>query len=404
MSAGELRTGVERLVVDPALVNLGSRVGLLTNHTGVMPDLSRNVEALLHVGVPLVALFSPEHGLWGTTEAGYSADTGPDEATGLPVIDVYRRQGDDLATCLAAQRLSHLLVDLADVGTRFYTYVWSLFDVLVAAARLDLPVTVLDRPNPLGALPREGPGVSDSCRSFVGRVNVPIVHGLTPGELARYVNRHDVPELAGRPAPLGVIALSGWQRDTPIGDLGHPWVPPSPNIPTPATALVYPGICLLEGTNVSEGRGTAAPFQLIGAGWLDERLAPALNERALPGVRWRPVRFAPGYTAAPGGAPQPLAQKWSGQTVNGVMLHITSPDVEPVRTGVTLLQVLAELYPQFAFRPGVGGHPPFIDLLWGSDVLRTRLTQLDYQELLDASPSPARAHSSDLLYPATGRR
>ena len=404
VSAGELRTGVQRLVTDPTLADLGPRVGLLTNHTGVLPDLSRNVEALLRAGVHVVALFGPEHGLWGTAPAGHSESTSLDSATGLPVIDIYGRQGDDLARRLAAQRLSHLVVDLADVGTRCYTYIWSLFDALVAAATLDLPVTVLDRPNPISRLPPEGPGVADSCRSFVGRVNLPIVHGLTPGELARHVNRRDVPKLAGRPASLDVIEMTGWDRDRPLSHPVLPWVPPSPNIPTPATAVAYPGICLVEGTNVSEGRGTTSPLRQIGAGWVDDRLAAALNERALPGVRWRQVRFAPGYAADPGGAPQPVGHKWSGQTITGVMLHITGPDIEPVRTGVTLLQVLADLYPQFAFLPGVSGRPPFIDLLWGSDVLRTRLTELDYQELLDASPAPASPDPSDLLYPTAGRR
>lgn len=372
-----METGVMRVCADPALLDLGpgARVGLFTNFTGTMPDLTRNVEALRAAGIPLVALYGPEHGLWGSAPAGESEPSGDDEATGLPVLDTYRKKDDDLDALLAAQRLTHLLVDFQEVGVRFYTYLWTLYDVMAAASRLGLPIVVLDRPNPLAAYGPAGPGMAPGISSFVGRVGIPLITGSTIGELARHFDA----QYLGGDVDLTVVDVVGWDRTAKPAWEG-PWVAPSPNMPSIATAIAYPGTCFFEGTHASEGRGTTAPFLQVGAPWMDGELTDVLRRAELPGVTFREVQFVP------------TSSKHQGARCRGTALHLTDPTVyEPLRTGITMLQTVARLYPDdfTTLAPYTPGGSPFLDLLWGSPVLRENLTTMTFDELLAASPTPS---------------
>jgi uncharacterized protein YbbC (DUF1343 family) len=351
-----VRTGAQRLAEDPGLVPDG-RLGLITNFTGVLPDLTPTSVALRAAGLPLTALFGPEHGLRGTAQAGESEAEGVDPDTGLPVFDTYQRK--DAALDELFTGVDVLVFDIQDIGTRFYTYVWTMYDCQQAAARLGKPFVVLDRPNPLGGVRVEGPMLQPGFESFVGRAPIPLRHGLTVGELARQLGT------------ATVIEVEDWDR-TPTGT-GLPWVPPSPNMPTPDTALVYPGTGLFEGTNLSEGRGTTRPFETIGAPYVDDRFVPALRACELPGVIFRRTWF------------EPVFSKYAGRPVSGVQLHVVDADAfEPVRTALTMLRVLNDLYPDdFALRPS-------LDLLWGSDSLRKALEAGDDPvELLPPATTPA---------------
>ncbi|MFI0806499.1 exo-beta-N-acetylmuramidase NamZ family protein [Streptomyces echinatus] len=387
--------GIARLHASPGRAGPG-RLGLVTNHTGVLPGLRPAAPALLEAGVRLVALFGPEHGLHGTGQAGESEAARTDPATGLPVHDTYRCGGERLDALLLGSGVDALVYDLQDVGARCYTYVWTMFDLMVSAARTGVRFVVADRPNPLGGLVSEGPLLDEAWASFVGRAAVPVRHGLTCGELALHLNTSAVPRAAGRAAELTVIEAAGWRRAMDARATGLPWIAPSPNIPTPATAAVYPGTCLFEGTNLSEGRGTTQPFEIVGAPYVDARFAPALAELGLPGVHFRDLRFVPAF------------HKHAGRPLRGVQLHVTDREAfAPVRTAVAMLAVLWRLYPDdFAWHTADGGaedtgHRHFVDLLWGSDRLRRTVDAGDDPRPLCAPPAPPGRWAGDdlLLYP-----
>jgi len=337
----------------------GKRIGLVTNMTGVDRQLRSNVDLLAaHPGWTLAALFGPEHGVRGDAQAGVAVENARDAATGLPVYSLYGKTHEPTPDMLAG--LDILVFDIQDIGARFYTYPYTLASVLRAAKREGMTVVVLDRPNPIGGIWVEGPILDpEKYASFVGMFEIPIRHGMTIGELARLFN-----EEYGIGAQLHVVPMTGWQRDDDARSSDAlPWVMPSPNMPTPETALVYPGTGLLEGTNLSEGRGTTRPFEIIGAPFIDaQQLADALNAQALPGVRFRPLRFTPTFS------------KHAGESCGGVQLHITDRQIfRPVRTGIALLLTLRQLHPhEFAFNPG---EPPFFNRLVGNGWLREAIEQ-----------------------------
>ncbi|MGW8951288.1 exo-beta-N-acetylmuramidase NamZ family protein [Streptomyces sp. NPDC055709] len=347
-----LRTGFERLSADGYRLLSGERVGVVTNPTGITRD-ARHIVDVMHADdrVDLVAVFGPEHGFRGTAQAGGSEGRYDDPATGLPVYDTYLKSGQPLADIFTASGVGTIVFDIQDAGARFYTYIWTLYDCMEAAALAGKRLVVLDRPNPVTGRAALGPVLDKAFATFVGREPIAQAHGMTVAELARLFNG----EFLATPVELDVVPMSGWRRDEFYDATGLPWVPPSPNMPTPDTALVYSGTCLFEGTNLSEGRGTTRPFELLGAEGIDRAWAEAANALELPGVRFREAYFAPTFS------------KFQGKTVGGVQLHVHDRDVfDPVRTGIGLLVTAKRSWSGFAWRSD-----NWIDKLTGSTRVRT---------------------------------
>ncbi|WP_369143343.1 exo-beta-N-acetylmuramidase NamZ domain-containing protein [Streptomyces sp. R44] len=349
---GRVRTGFERLAADGYALLAGERVGIVTNPTGITPD-ARHIVDVMHADerVDLVAVFGPEHGFRGTAQAGGSEGRYDDPATGLPVYDTYLKSGQPLADVFTASGVDTVVFDIQDVGARFYTYIWTLYDCMAAAAVAGKRFVVLDRPNPATGRAALGPVLDRAFATFVGREPIAQAHGMTVAELAALFNA----EFLASPVALETVRMTGWRRSEFFDATGLPWVPPSPNMPTPETALAYSGTCLFEGTNLSEGRGTTRPFELLGAEGVDRRWAEAANALGLPGVRFREAYFAPTFS------------KFQGKTVGGVQLHVHDREsFDPVRTGIGLLVTARGSWSGFAWR---ADH--WIDKLTGSTRVRT---------------------------------
>jgi uncharacterized protein YbbC (DUF1343 family) len=337
----------------------GRQIGLISSASGVTHNLRSNVDALQRApDVHLAALFGPEHGFQATAADGAAVGSTVDPRTGLPVYSLYGEVRKPTSDMLAG--LEVLIFDIQTVGVRFYTYITTLLYAMQAAAEHGLAFIVCDRPNPIGGEILEGPLLEHGFESFVGPGPLPIRHGMTVGELARFFNY-----AWGVGCDLTVVPCMGWKRAMWFDDTRMPWVPPSPAIPWPETAIVYPGTCLVEGTNLSEGRGTALPFHLVGAPWIDgQRLAKAMNHLDLPGVRFRPVTF------------QPAADKWAGRCCGGVQLHVTQRgNFRPVTIGLYVLATARALYQdEFAYcKSGENAGRLHIDLLIGSAKVRQAL-------------------------------
>jgi len=366
--------GIEVLLRERAGDLQGRRIGLVTNMTGVDRALRSDIDLLAaRRDIQLVALFGPEHGVRGDVQAGGHVDSSRDAATGLPVHSLYGEHREPTPDMLRGIDL--LLFDIQDVGARFYTYPYTLANVLRAARREGIPVWVLDRPNPVGGLKVEGPVLEPAQASFVGMFPIPVRHGMTIGELARLFNGE-----FGIGADLTVVPMRGWRRGDAEPGGAMPWVPPSPNMPTRDTALVYLGTALLEGTNVSEGRGTTRPFETLGAPFVDGRqLADALNALGLPGVRFRPTAFTPSFS------------KHQGRACGGVQIHVTDRDAFlPFRTGLAVVKALHDLYPEaFRFQSDApGATPGFFDKLAGNAWLRPAIERGDTLDAMQARWQP----------------
>jgi len=324
---GRVRLGIEVLLSDSVHLIRGKRVGLITNHSGITPDGRSSID-LLHRArdVRLTALFAPEHGIRGQAAAGERIATTVDSATGVPVYSLYGETRVPSAEML--KDVDVLLYDIQDVGARVYTFQWTMALSAEAAGKLGRPFIVLDRPNPVRGDAVEGGVLDSTFRSFVGQFPVALRYGLTPGELLRYlVGTGQVK------ADIKVVPMSGYRRDMWWEETGLPWRNPSPNIRTPDAALLYTGTVLVEGTNLSEGRGTAFPFQLIGAGWLNDAgaIARELNRRRIPGV----VFDSTIVTVEEG-------QKWGGQRIPMIAIAVSDRmEVRPYRIG---LELLREIY------------------------------------------------------------
>lgn len=386
-TAARLTTGLTRLVREPDMVE---RVptAMCSNYTSVTDDLQRGVDAVRAVGVDVRCILAPEHGYWGSVQAGEDVGDDVDERSGLRVLDTYKVSGRNLDQLVNGTGVRQILFDLQDIGTRFYTYTWTLFDLLCTAARTGVRIVVLDRPNPLGGQMRLGPGLLPEYSSFVGRVSIPLQHGLSMGELARWFNAVYVPEQVGATANLEVIAMSHWDRSAAQAQ-EMPWVLPSPNMPTVTTAMVYPATGLLEGTVLSEGRGTTRPFEVFGAPWLDPDTAAALNDADLPGVRFREHVF------------RPMFSKGAGQVLRGVQLHLLDTNVfDPIRTGITILSTLQAMHPrQDLWHRAEPQRPAFIDLLWGNEALRTGVDdRASAEQIITASAPTPHVPADVLLY------
>ena len=318
-----VRPGVEVLISDSLHLVSGKRVGLVTNHTGIDRSGRSDIDILAdHPEITLAALYAPEHGIRGEERAGAAIEGGVDERTGVVIHSLYgdtRKPTSDML-----KGVDVLVFDMQDVGARYYTYVSTMALAMEAAGEHNIPFLVLDRPNPIRGDVVQGNTLNPSYKTFVGMYEVPMRHGMTPGELARmYVGDF------GISVDLTVVPIEGWTRDMTFDNTNLPWVAPSPNMPDVASALAYPGTCLFEGTPISVGRGTEKAFQWIGAPWLDGReLAEALNEYEIDGVRFEPVTFTPRNAGD---------RKFEGVSVEGVQLIALSTDYDASRAGVAML-------------------------------------------------------------------
>ncbi|MBI2222844.1 MAG: DUF1343 domain-containing protein [Acidobacteria bacterium] len=372
----QVRSGLDRLLdeIDRGTRLAGARVGLVCNPASIDAHLVHAADRLAGSSpVTIGALFGPQHGFRSDLQDNMiESPHAKDARRRVAVYSLYSETREPTAEMLAG--LDALIVDLQDVGTRIYTFVYTMANCLRAGARHGVPVIVCDRPNPIGGVGIEGAVLDPAYTSFVGQFPIPMRHGMTIGELAKLFN-----EAFGIGAALDVVPMDGWRREMYFDDTGVPWVMPSPNIPTLDSAVVYPGTVLFEATNISEGRGTTRPFELVGAPWIDgERLADAMNARGLPGVRFRGVFFEPAF------------QKHAKQTCGGCQLHVLDRRaLEPVRTGVALIEEFRRQAPdRFAWK-----EPPYeyeyekmpIDIMWGSDRLRKAIEAGEGADAIAAS-------------------
>ena len=384
--------GLERIVTDQRHLLDGRRFSLVMNRASV----DRNVRLACDVLAEtfpgqLRALLSPQHGLWCEQQANMiETPHGRHGRLGIPVFSLYsetRRPTDEMLSGIDC-----LVVDLQDVGTRVYTFIWSMLYCLQECAVRKIPVIVLDRPNPLGGDVVEGPLLDLRYRSFVGEAAIPMRHGLTIGELALLFNRTDSIH-----ADLTVVSMLGWQRHMQFEQTQRIWVPPSPNMPSVQTAFVYPGQVLLEGVNLSEGRGTTVPFEVVGAPFINpENFCDQLQFLALDGVRFLPVRFTPAF------------DKWANESCGGVSIHVTDRSkFRSYRTTLELLRCCRQLYPD-SFRFNA---PPYeyearllpVDIISGGNCVRSfvmEATSSDSSDVLDELAWRSEIHT-DFLYGCT---
>lgn len=352
--------GLENCLMSPPdILADGGRFGLLLNQASVDTRFRYACDVLAErFPGQLACLFSPQHGLWSSAQDNMiETPHGRHPRLQVPIYSLYAEQRQPSPDMLAG--LDCLVIDLQDVGTRVYTYIWTVTYCLETCARAGVPVVILDRPNPLGGRMVEGPLLQADYTSFIGRAPIPMRHGLTLGELALFLNRG-----MGIEACLDVVPMQGWRRSMLAGDTGLAWVPPSPNLPRSEGAAVYPGMVLIEGTQLSEGRGTTTPFEVVGAPFIDAfALADALTSLDMPGFVFRPITFRPTF------------QKWRERECGGVFIHLTDPvAARPYAMAVHLLRIVHDYWPN-DFR---WLSPPYeyeetimpIDILSGSSALR----------------------------------
>lgn len=366
-----IETGCDIIAREAPMRLKGKRTGLLANPASVTRDFKHVSEALVASGVELVCLFGPQHGYRGETQANMIEwESYAHPVLEIPVYSLYGGVREPTPSML--EGVEAVVIDLQDVGARPYTYLWTAVLVMRACAGAGVEVTVLDRPNPLGGWEMEGPLLDEGYSSFVGLHALPMRHGLTIGEALGLVGERE-----GTAGPLDVVKMKGWERRMCFGDTALPWVPPSPNMPTPETAVVYPGTVLLEGTNISEGRGTTRPFEIIGAPWIDPvDLSRSLADSGIiEGAVLRPLYFEPTW------------DKYAGELCGGFHVHVLDRSAfKPVRFGASVIQRAAAMYPEH-FR---WSDPPYeyerkrapIDIICGGDALRRTVEAGDDLERL----------------------
>ncbi len=339
----------------------GRSVAFLCNQATITRDGKHLFEHILPSSLDVRAVFGPQHGLFGHTQDNMIEWEGAiDPRFGVPIYSLYGEHRKPTPEMLAGVDL--LVVDLPDIGTRYYTFAWTMAYCLEACAELGIDVFILDRPNPLGGVVTEGPLIEPGFESFVGLYPIPIRHAMTLGELARWIC-----EYRGLNLNLDIEECQGWDRTMLAHETGLPWALPSPNMPSPTTALLYPGGCLLEGTTVSEGRGTTRPFEIVGAPYVDAfALCRRMNDFELPGLHFRPVQF------------QPTFNKFAGEVCEGCFVHVTNPHA--VRSVHAYVLLLAQLW-RFNRDQSFWKSPPYeyeyvkmpIDILSGSTTLRSHI-------------------------------
>jgi uncharacterized protein YbbC (DUF1343 family) len=371
-----MRIGLENLAGSDVNIT-GKRLGLLCNQASTDSTLRHSRDVLLELyGDQLTCLFSPQHGFFSEKQDNMiESDHCKDPVSGLPVFSLYGEARKPTGSMF--DHLDVLLIDIVDVGTRVYTFLYTMAYCMEAAARYGKQIVVLDRPNPVGGEAVEGNILQEDCTSFVGLYPIPMRHGMTFGELALFIN-----EEFSIGADLQVVPMKGWRRSMLFRDTGFPWVAPSPNMPTPETALVYPGQVIWEGTNCSEGRGTTLPFEFVGAPfWQHEQILSKLEATELPGCYLRPLVF------------QPTSGKWAEQACVGFQLHVTDTTIFlPYRTSLALLQAVMQCYPEEFFYK----EPPYeyeferlpMDLILGDVELRKALEDGESLSILEKKWQP----------------
>ncbi|MDI9634750.1 DUF1343 domain-containing protein [Kamptonema cortianum] len=357
-----VRTGLDTCIGNGFKAFHGKRVGVVCHQASIGSDYKHILDHLmpLHEAgkLEIVACFGPQHGIWGHTQDNMIEWEGyKDARTGLTFYSLYGERREPSPDML--ENIDELIFDVQDVGARYYTFIWTLANCMAACDPLGIPITVLDRPNPIGGVQTEGPGHNMEFRSFVGLYPLPVRHGLTIAEVGRYLQSTYLPNVA-----LKIVECEGWDRSQYQDETGLKWGLPSPNMPTIDTALVYPGQCLLEGTKLSEGRGTTRPFEISGAPGIDAwKLCDALNRHQIPGVFFRPIQF------------QPTFQKYAGEVCQGAFIHVTDRSrFRPVLCTAMLLTEILKYFPD-AFQWQV---PPYeyeyvklpIDILSGGEQFR----------------------------------
>ncbi|MCP2519427.1 DUF1343 domain-containing protein [Candidatus Aminicenantes bacterium AC-335-K20] len=361
-----MKIGLENLLENKIHLLKGKKIGLVANQASVDKNLNLSFHLLYHhPDINLTTIFSPQHGLWGEKQANMiEGEDFQDKKTGLPVFSLYGKRREPTEKML--ENVDIVVFDLQDVGIRVYTYISTMALVMQACKKYGKKVVVLDRPNPINGVEVEGNVVESDFISFVGIYPLALRHGMTIGELALMFNHEFKIE-----CDLEVIPMLGWRRKMWFDETEYKWINPSPNIPTLDSAIVYPATVYLEGTNISEGRGTTKPFEFFGAPFIDsEKFADELNRQNLPGVYFRPIAF------------QPTFDKWKDKLCFGVQIHVLDRDIfKPVHTGLILLKTLYKLFPDdFKWK-----NPPYeyeyeklpIDLLWGTDKVR-KFIEKDY--------------------------
>lgn len=349
-----LKTGLSVLIETRLSELKNARIGIVANHASVTPDLAHISDALSDAGVNIKALFGPEHGARGDVGDGLEVGDYTDPRLGVPVYSLYGKHKAPTSQMLDG--IDIMLVDLQDVGSRFYTFLYTMSAVMDACAKRRIPAWILDRPNPISGLNPDGPVLDSGYSSFVGMYPIAQRHAMTVGELARYF--HSEFGVGEKPE---VIQMQGWSRNEWFDQTGLPWVMPSPGMPTLDTATLYPGTCLFEGTNVSEGRGTTRPFEVFGAPWIDPiNLHKTMVSYNLPGVKYREAYFIP---------------TWSKHTKTrcaGLQIYVTDRDIyRPVVTGIAAICAIKKLHQnEFAFLPPNPEGRHFFDLLTGSSHVR----------------------------------
>ncbi len=341
---GLVETGLDRVGAYKEVFQ-GKRLGIITNHTAYDNNGKYIIDVLRDMtDVTISALFSPEHGLWGKEQAGEKTVSYIEPTYRLPVYSLYGKTQKPTPEML--QGIDVLVFDIQDIGARFYTYIYTMSRAMEAAAENNKCFVVLDRPNPINGYCVEGNVLEQRLASFVGLYPIPVRHGMTAGELAKMFNEQGW--LAdGVKADLVVIPMKGWHRRMWYDQTGLSFIKPSPNMPDLETAAIYPGMCLLEGTNVSEGRGTKRPFRQFGAPWIDSKLlADRLNKLDLPGMYFEPVSFIP------------TSSKYPNQTCNGVRIIITERDkLDPYYSGIRIVNEVYQMYPDnLQFKAGHFDH------------------------------------------------
>ncbi len=393
----QVQTGLDRLLEHGMEPLAGHRVGVVCNQATIASDYRHILDHLLphhqNGTFEIARVFGPQHGIWGHTQDNMIEWEGYiDPVTGLNFVSLYGEHREPTEAML--EGIDLMIIDVPDIGSRYYTFIWTTALCMKACRAHDIPVVILDRPNPIGGTQVEGTMLARELDSFVGLYPIPTRHGMTLGEAARYLART---EFAG--VELDVVTCLGWSRGQYYDRTGLPWVMPSPNMPTVDTAVVYPGMCLIEGTQLSEGRGTTRPFEIFGASYLRGReLADALNGLGLPGVHYRPVTF------------QPTFHKFANEVCEGVFIHVTDRSAfEPVLSGIACIQeVIRQAGGSFQWRPApyeyVWDREP-IDILAGQLWVKQAIEDLtpisDIRERMRAETGTFHSDWAEtLLYPA----